>query len=81
MSSPPAQNLSLTAFSTILERGDPHFCNTVQSFVLPLEVTLPFFKKERLTDWGGQMTIQVSAGANPGPLTGFSTQGRQGKRV
>lgn len=30
---------------------------------------------ERLTDWGGQMTIQVWAGANPS--SGFATQGRR----
>lgn len=42
-------------------------------------VLCPCFKRERLTDWGGQMTIQVWAGANPNPSSGFPTQGQQRK--
>ncbi len=38
-------------------------------------VLCPCFKRERLTDWGGQMTIQVWFGANPS--SGFPTQGRR----
>lgn len=37
-------------------------------------VLCPCYESERLTDWGGQMTIQVWAGANPS--SGFAAQGR-----
>lgn len=40
-------------------------------------VLCPCCKRERLTDWGGQMTVQVWVGANPS--SGFPTQGRQWK--
>lgn len=38
-------------------------------------VLCPCFERESLTDWGGQMTVQVWVGANPSSR--FVTQGRR----
>lgn len=52
------------------------FCFTLMFYPCMFSLcALPFVERERLTDWGGQMTIQVWVGANPS--SGFATQGRR----